>query len=209
VNRLPSPLNMLLSRHTRRREFIALFGGAAAGWPLVARAQQGEWMRRIGVLMAYSQDDAEAQNYLSAFRDALKEFDWVQSRNFSTIEYWPGPEFAPIEQAAKGLIKQEPDVILSSSTPTTAALLRQTRTIPIVFAVSDPIGSGFVKTFANPGGKATGFTNLDELLKDIVPEVHDAAFLFNPTTASYANFYLPSFVSAGASLGIVAPTRHL
>jgi putative tryptophan/tyrosine transport system substrate-binding protein len=118
-----------------------------------------------------------------------------------------------IEQAAKDLIKQAPDVILSSSTPTTAALLQQTRTIPIVFAiVSNPIGSGFVKTFANPGGNATGFTNLDasmggkwlELLKDIVPEVHDAAFLFNPTTASYANFYLPSFVSAGASLGIVA-----
>jgi putative tryptophan/tyrosine transport system substrate-binding protein len=149
----------------------------------------------------------------AAFRDALKEFAWVESRNFLMIEHWSGPELAPIEQAAKDLIKQEPDVILSSSTPTTAALLRQTRTIPIVFAiVSDPIGSGFVKTFANPGGNATGFTNLDasmggkwlELLKDIVPEVHDAAFLFNPTTASYANFYLPSFVSAGASLGIVA-----
>jgi putative tryptophan/tyrosine transport system substrate-binding protein len=155
----------------------------------------------------------EAQNYLSAFRDALKEFAWVESSNFLMIEHWSGPELDPIEQAAKDLIKQEPDVILSSSTPTTAALLRQTRTIPIVFAiVSDPIGSGFVKTFANPGGNATGFTNLDasmggkwlELLKDIVPEVHDAAFLFNPTTASYANFYLPSFVSAGASLGIVA-----
>jgi putative tryptophan/tyrosine transport system substrate-binding protein len=196
----------------RRREFITILAGAAA-WPLAARAQHDERMRRIGVLMAYSQDDAEAQSYVSAFRDALKEFGWVESRNFSMIEHWAGPEFAPIEQAAEELIKQEPDVILSSSTPTTAALLRQTRTIPVVFAiVSDPIGSGFVKTFANPGGNATGFTNLDasmggkwlELLKDIVPEVHDAAFLFNPTTASYANFYLPSFISAGASLGIVA-----
>ena len=163
--------------------------------------------------MAYSQNDAEAQSYVAAFRDALKEFGWVEGRNFSMIEYWAGPESAPIEQAAKDLVKQEPDVILSSSTPTTAALLRQSPTIPIVFAiVSDPIGSGFVKTFANPGGNATGFTNLGasmggkwlELLKDIVPAVHDAAFLFNPTTASYANFYLPSFISAGASLGIVA-----
>ena len=163
--------------------------------------------------MAYTQDDAEAQKYVSVFRDALKEFDWVDGRNLAMIEQWPGPEFAAIQQAAKDLIKQEPDVILSSSTPTTAALLRENRTIPIVFAiVSDPIGSGFVKTFAEPGGNATGFTNLDatmggkwlELLKRIVPDVHDAAFLFNPTTASYANFYMPSFVSAGASLGIAA-----
>jgi len=190
-----------------------LFGSAAASWPLDARAQQSDRMRRVGVLMAYPQDDAEAQNYVSAFRDALKDLGWVEGRNFSMIEYWAGPEVAPIQQAARDLTKQEPDVILSSSTPTTAALIRQTGTIPIVFAiVSDPIGSGFVKTFANPGGNATGFTNLDasmggkwlELLKDIVPEVRDAAFLFNPTTASYANFYLPSFISAGELLGIVA-----
>jgi putative tryptophan/tyrosine transport system substrate-binding protein len=197
----------------RRREFITLLGGAAAAWPFAARAQQPEQTRRVGVLMAYSQDDAEARKYVSVFRDALKGFGWVGGRNLSMIEQWPGPEFATIEQAAKDLIKQEPDVILSSSTPTTAALFRQNRNIPIVFAiVSDPIGSGFVKTFAKPGGNATGFTNLDdtmggkwlELLKNIVPDVHDAAFLFNPTTASYANFYMPSFVSAGASLGIVA-----
>jgi putative tryptophan/tyrosine transport system substrate-binding protein len=198
----------------RRRQFIAALGSAAAGWLFTAGAQQNEPMRRIGVLIAYSHDDAESQSYVSAFRDALKEFGWVEGRNFSMIEYWTGPESAPIEQAAIDLIKQEPDVILSSSTPTTAALLRQTLTIPIVFAiVSDPIGSGFVKTFANPGGNATGFTNLDasmggkwlELLKDVAPEVHDAAFLFNPTTASYANFYLPSFVSAG---GCITGHRH-
>ncbi len=197
----------------QRRDFITLIGSAAAVWPLASRAQQQSELRRIGVLMAYSQNDAEAQNYVSVFRDALKELGWVESRNLSMIEHWAGPEFAAIEQAAKDLIKQEPDVILSSSTPTTAALLRQTRTIPIVFAiVSDPIGSGFVKSFADPGGNATGFTNLEasmggkslELLRDIVPDIHDAAFLFNPTTASYANFYMPSFVSAGASLGIVA-----
>jgi len=197
----------------RRREFMSLLGGAAMAWPFAAHAQQPEQIRRVGVLMAYTQDDAEAQKYVSVFRDALKEFGWVESRNLSMVEHWPGPEFGTIEQAAKDLIKQEPDVILSSSTPTTAALLGQNRIIPIVFAiVSDPIGSGFVKTFAKPGGNATGFTNLDatmggkwlELLKDIVPDVHDVVFLFNPTTASYANFYMPSFVSAGASLGIVA-----
>jgi putative ABC transport system substrate-binding protein len=163
--------------------------------------------------MAYLENDAEAQKYVSVFQDALREFGWAEGRNLSMTLHWAGPELAAIEQAAKELVKWRPDVILSSSTPTTAALLRVTRTIPVVFAiVSDPIGSGFVNTFAKPGGNATGFTNLDasmggkwlELLKEIVPDVHEVGFLFNPATASYANFYMPSFIGAGASLGIVA-----
>jgi putative ABC transport system substrate-binding protein len=118
-----------------------------------------------------------------------------------------------IERAAKELVQWQPEVILSSSTPTTAALLRETRNIPVVFAiVSDPVGSGFVKTFAQPGGNATGFTNLDasmggkwlELLRELVPDLHEVGFLFNPATASYANFYMPSFVEAGARLGLIA-----
>ena len=197
----------------RRREFITLLSGTAA-WPLAALAQQQSGPQRlIGVLMAYSANDAEARTYVSIFRDTLKEFGWTEGRDLSITEHWAGPEPTRIEQAAEELVRQPPEVILSSSTPTTAALLRQTRSIPIVFAiVSDPIGSGFVKTFARPGGNATGFTNLEasmggkwlELLRDIVPDVHEAAFLFNPTTASYASFYMPSFVAAGAVLGIVA-----
>jgi ABC-type uncharacterized transport system substrate-binding protein len=196
----------------RRRKFLTLLVGAVATWPQFERAQS-EPLRRIGLLMAYRENDAEAQKYVSAFWDTLKKFGWTESVNFSTTMHWAGPELASIEQAAKELVKWRPDVILSSSTPTTAALLRETRTVPVVFAiVSDPIGSGFVNTFAKPGGNATGFTNLDasmggkwlELLKEIVPDVHEVSFLFNPATATYANFYMSSFIGAGASLGIVA-----
>ena len=195
----------------KRREFITLIGSAAAAWPQLTRAQSE--LRRIGVLMAYREDDAEAQKYLSVFWDTLKQLGWTEGINISMTMHWAGSELPEIEQAAKELVKWRPGVILSSSTPTTAALLRATRTIPVVFAiVSDPIGSGFVSTFAKPGGNATGFTNLDasmggkwlELLKEIVPDVHEVGFLFNPATATYANFYMPSFISAGASLGIVA-----
>jgi putative ABC transport system substrate-binding protein len=163
--------------------------------------------------MAYRENDAEAQKYVSVFWDRLNELGWTEGVNLSRTMHWAGPELAEIEQAVKELVKWRPSVILSSSTPTTAALLRATRTIPVVFAiVSDPIGSGFVSTFAKPGGNATGFTNLDasmggkwlELLKEIVSEVHEVGFLFNPATATYANFYMPSFISAGAALGIIA-----
>jgi len=196
----------------RRRKFLTLVVGAAATWPQLASAQR-ETLRRIGLLMAYRENDAEAQKYVAAFWDTLRQLGWTESVNYSTTMHWAGPELASIEQAAKELVKWRPDVILSSSTPTTAALLRETRTIPVVFAIaSDPIGSGFVNTFAKPGGNATGFTNLDasmggkwlELLKEIVPDVHEVSFLFNPATATYANFYMPSFIGAGGSLGIVA-----
>ena len=106
----------------RRRKFIGLFGSATSGvvlsWPQAAHGQQPEQVRRVGVLMAYTQDDAEAQKYLSVFRDSLKEFGWVEGRNLSMVEHWPGPGFAAIQQAAKDLLRQEPEVILSSSTPT-------------------------------------------------------------------------------------------
>src|SRR5262249_45277068 len=196
----------------RRRKFLTLLVGTVATWPQLVRAQS-EPLRRIGTLTAYRENDAEAQKYESVFWDKLKELGWTESVTFSMTMQWAGPELASIEQAAKELVKWRPDVILSSSTPTTAALLRETRTIPVIFAiVSDPIGSGFVNTFAKPGGNATGFTNLDasmggkwlELLKEIVPDFHEVGFLFNPVTASYANFYMPSFIGAGASLSIVA-----
>jgi putative ABC transport system substrate-binding protein len=120
----------------KRREFITLLGGVAAAWPVGVRAQhQNEPLRRVGVLMAYLENDAEAQKYVSVFQDALREFGWAEGRNLSMTLHWAGPELAAIEQAAKELVKWRPDVILSSSTPTTAALLRVTRTIPVVFAI--------------------------------------------------------------------------
>jgi ABC-type uncharacterized transport system substrate-binding protein len=115
----------------RRRKFLTLLVGAVATWPQLVRAQS-EPLRRVGTLMAYRENDAEAQKYVSVFWDTLKKLGWIESVNFSMTMHWAGPELASIEQAAKELVKWRPDVILSSSTPTTTALLRETRTIPVV-----------------------------------------------------------------------------
>jgi putative tryptophan/tyrosine transport system substrate-binding protein len=159
----------------RRREFIVLLGGA---WPLSARAQQAERMRRIGVLMAYAASDSEAQDYLAAFRETLQKLGWTEGRNIEIETRWAALEPKAMQQFAKELVSLQPDLILSQTAPTTVALLQQTRTIPVIFGIaSDPVGSGFVASLARPGGNATGFTNLEsslgskwlELLKDIAP----------------------------------------
>src|SRR5262249_32936931 len=145
----------------RRREFITLVGGAAT-WPLTARAQQGGGMRRIGVLMAYEESIAEAQAWVAAFREGLRKLGWTEGGDFQIYVRWATGDKATIARFAKEMVASQPDLILSSSTPTTAALLEQTRTIPIVFGiVTDPVGSGFVASFARPGGNATGFTNFE------------------------------------------------
>ena len=197
----------------RRREFITLLGGAAA-WPLAARAQQPERMRRIGVLMGYAESDREGQAFVAAFREELQKLGWTEGRNIRIDTRWATPDDAESRQRfAKELVALQPDLILSHSTPTTAALLQQTRTIPIVFAiVSDPVGSGFVASFPRPGGNVTGFTNMEptmagkwlELLKEIAPRVARVAFLFNPATAPYAEYYLNPFKAAAASFAVEA-----
>ena len=204
----------------RRREFISLLGGAAATWPLAARAQQPDRMRRIGVLMGYAESDREGQAFVAAFREGLQKLGWTEGRNIRIDTRWATPGDAESRQRfAKELVALQPDLILSHSTPTTAALLQQTRTIPIVFAtVSDPVGSGFVASFPRPGGNVTGFTNIEptmagkwlELLKEIAPRVTRVAFLFNPATAPYAEYYLNPFKAAAASFAveaIAAPVR--
>ena len=180
----------------KRREFITLLGGAVVAWPLAARAQQPERMRRIGVLMAYPESDSEAQAQIAAFRDGLQKLGWMEGRNIRIDTRWVTTTDAEsMQRFAKELVALQPDLILSSNTPTTAALLQQTRTIPIVFAtVGDPIGSGFVASFPRPGGNVTGFVTIEvslggkwlELLKEIAPRVNRVAFLFNPATATYA-----------------------
>jgi ABC-type uncharacterized transport system substrate-binding protein len=197
----------------RRREFITLLGGAAA-WPLAARAQQPERMRRIGVLMGYSESDSEAQAGIAAFREALENLGWAQDRNIRFDTRWATPEDAEARQRfAKELVALQPDVILSHTTLTTAALLQQTRAIPIIFAnVSDPVGSGFVTSFQRPGGNVTGFNvseptlagKLVELLKEIAPHLARVAMLFNPETAPYAEYWLSPFKAAAASFAVVA-----
>jgi putative tryptophan/tyrosine transport system substrate-binding protein len=202
----------------KRREFITLLGGTAAAWPLAAQAQSDR-VRRIGVLMGYPESDSEAQTKIAAFRDGLQKLGWTEGRNTRIETRWATPADAEsMERFAKELVALQPDLILSSTTPTTAALLQQTRTIPIVFAtVADPVGSGFVANFPRRGN-VTGFVVFEaslagkwlELLKEITPRVNRIAFLFNPATATYAEFYLNPFKVAAASFAveaIAAPVR--
>ena len=168
-------------------------------------------MRRIGVLMAYAESDPEGQACVAAFREGLQKLGWTEGRNIRIDTRWATPGDAEsMQRFAKELVALQPDLILSQSTPTTAALLQQTRTIPIIFAnVSDPVGSGFVASFPRPGGNVTGFINMEptmagkwlELLKEIAPRVARVAFLFNPATAPYAEYYLNPFKAAAASFG--------
>src|SRR5262245_7227616 len=143
----------------RRREFITLLGGAAVGWPLAARAQQSERMRRIGVLMGYPDSDQEGHDLIAGFQEGLQQLGWTLVRTIRVATRWAAPGDAEaLQRIAKDLVALQPDLILSHSTPTTATLLQQTRSIPIIFAlVSDPLGSGFVASFPRPGGNATGF----------------------------------------------------
>src|SRR6516164_4471930 len=144
-----------------RREFIALLAGLAAFWSLAVHAQQPDRVRRIGVLMGYAESDSDAQAKLAAFRDGLQKLGWAEGRNIRMDTRWPVPaDTESMQRLAKELVTLQPDLILSHITPTTAALLEQTRTIPIIFAaVSDPVGSGFVASFRQPGGNVTGFTS--------------------------------------------------
>jgi putative ABC transport system substrate-binding protein len=202
----------------RRREFITLLGGAAAAWP--AWAQQPGGIRRIGVLMEYSESDPEAKTYLSGFMKGLAELGWTDGRNLRIDVRWGASDVDRMRMFAKELVGLRPDVILASSTPVTAAFQQETRTIPIVFVVvSDPIGSGFVEGLPRPGGNITGFIHLEgsmggkwvELLTEIVPGLQRAAIMFNPDTAPYArSYYVPSFEARARLLKvepIVAPVH--
>ena len=142
-----------------RREFITLLGGATA-WPLAARAQQGERMRRVGVLMATAEDDPETKPRLAGFRQGLQKLGWSEGRNVHLdTRFAPAPNADGAKALAKELVALQPDVILAQSTPVTAAFQRETRAIPIVFVfVNDPIGSGFIANLAQPGGNLTGLT---------------------------------------------------
>ena len=169
----------------RRREFITLLGGAAA-WPFAARAQQGEQMRRIGVLTGSSPDDKEVQARIAAFRQGLQQLGWTDGRNVRIETRWTGGIPVDIRKHATELVALAPDVILASGSAAVGPLLQATRTVPIVFAiVPDPAGAGFVDSLARPGGNATGFMQFEyslsakwlELLKEIAPRVTRAAVL--------------------------------
>jgi putative tryptophan/tyrosine transport system substrate-binding protein len=198
----------------KRRAFITLLGGAAAAWPLAARAQSDR-VRRIGVLMAYAESDPEGQAWVAAFREGLQKLGWTENTNVRIDYRWATAEVAQIRQQAKELVAQQPELILSSGSPTTLALVQQTRTLPIVFAnLVDPIGQGFVASMSKPGGNVTGFANLEgsiigkylELLKEIAPRVTKVALFYNPETATFAHIYLDRFKVAAETLGVKATT---
>jgi len=179
-------------------------------------------VRRVGVLMGYPENDLEGPAFFAAFREALQKLGWVEGRNIQLDTRWASPDDGEARQRfAKELVALQPDLILSSVTPTTAALLQHTRTIPIVFAtVADPVGSGFVASLAQPGGNVTGFQVWEaslggkwlELLKEIAPGVTRVAMLFNPSVAPYAESFLNHFKAAASSFAveaIAAPVRDI
>jgi putative ABC transport system substrate-binding protein len=175
---------MLLSRHTRRREFITLLGGAAAAWPLAARAQQPERMRRIGVLTTLADDEVGKARH-AAFVHGLRDFGWIEGRNVRIDTRWGTGHVELTRKYARELVALAPDVILAGAGGIPAAI-QATSVLPIVFVQSvDPIGAGFVQSLARPGGNATGFTQFEynlsgkwpELLKEVAPSVVRAAVL--------------------------------
>jgi putative ABC transport system substrate-binding protein len=193
----------------RRRELLALLGGAATAWPLAARAQQGERMRRVGVLMPYAEDYSAAQARLQAFRQGLANLGWVEGRNLVLDVRWAGPDIARQKGHAHELVALAPELILVQGTTTTQALRDATRTIPIVFvAVSDPVATGVVSNLARPEANVTGFMQYEysmagkwlSLLKDVAPRLARVALLFNPDTAPYAPFYVRAAQEAGERL---------
>src|SRR5229473_1974619 len=178
----------------KRREFITLLGGAAAAWPLVARAQQPDRMRRIGVLMNLAADDPEAPARVAAFLQGLQELGWTVGRNVR-IEYrWGAGDAELFRRYASELVALAPDVILAGGGAVVPSLLQATRTVPIVFTgTPDPVGAGFVESLARPGGNVTGFTPFLEfgisakwleLLKEIAPHVTRVGVIRDPALAT-------------------------
>jgi len=194
----------------RRRDFVKTIVVLSVAQAATVRAQPIEKTRRIGVLMAHREDDPEFQEYLSAFRQGLKQFGWIEGQNYRMETRWGALDDAQVRQrSAKELLAANPDIILTQNTPPTASMLQETRTVPVVFViVTDPVGSGFVKSLSRPGGNATGFTIMEpttsgkwlELLKDAAPQTRRALFLFNPKTAPFAKYYLDQFKAV--SLGV-------
>ena len=191
----------------KRREFITLLGGAAAAWPLAARAQQGDRMRRIGVLLPAAADDSRLQAWVGAFLQELALLGWAIGRNVRIETRWAGANAADIRRHAAELVALAPDVILAQGASAVGPLLQTTRTVPIVFpVVVDPVGAGFIDSLGRPGGNATGFMSFEfslggkwlELLKQIAPSVTRVAVLQDPT--------LPAGLGQLGAIQTVAPS---
>jgi putative tryptophan/tyrosine transport system substrate-binding protein len=198
----------------RRREFITLVGGAASAWPLATRAQQTGTMRRVGVLLGWREDIPQIRALLAAFVQGLAELGWVDGRNLQIDVRWTNANVDRARAFAKELVDLQPDVILAGTTPVTAALAKETRTIPVVFVVvSDPVGAGFVGSLSRPGGNVTGFINEEgamggkwlALLREVAPHFTRAAIMFNPETAPGGGTYFLGSFEAAAKAMMVEP----
>jgi putative tryptophan/tyrosine transport system substrate-binding protein len=192
----------------RRRDFIAGLGSAAAS-SMVARGQQRENVRRIGILMYGNESDPDANERLAAFATALRSLGWSDQNNLQIDIRWASGEVDRMRMFARELVDLRPDVILATATPVTAALQRETKGTPIVFAaVADPVGESFVASLARPGANITGFVNVEasmggkwvELLREIAPRIGRVTTIFNPeTSAGHGDFFLPTIETAAQS----------
>jgi putative ABC transport system substrate-binding protein len=195
----------------RRRDFITLLGGAAAAWPLAARAQQDDRIRRIGVLMNSAATDATYQSYMAAFAQALRQLGWVEGQNIHIDLRWNAGDAALARIYAAQLIGLMPEVILASSTTNLTAIQQATSTVPVVFIqVSDPVAQGFVANMTKPGGNLTGFSNFEfsiggkwlDLLKEVAPGLARVIVMFNPDTSPQSKFFVRAIEAAAPSLGV-------
>jgi len=195
----------------RRRAFITILGGVAA-WPLAGHAQQPERVRRVGVLIAFPENDPITQALVTAFAQALARLGWIEGKNIRIDYRFAAGDAALFKTYAAELVGLSPDAILASTAPAVAALRQQTRTIPIVFVlVTDPVGQGFVQSLSRPGGNITGFSAFDapmmgkwlQLLKQVAPSVTRVAVIFNPDTPGYAPLFNRAIQTAATSFGIM------
>jgi putative ABC transport system substrate-binding protein len=198
----------------KRRDFIATLGGMAATWPLAVRAQQDSGPRRLGVLVPSSPDDQEVKKELAAFTRQMQSLGWTEGGNLRIDYRWSGGDSQKTQAFAKELVDAHPDVILVRSTSATAALLKNTRSVPIVFAVvSDPVGEGFVASVARPGGNVTGFTNAEPslsgkwlgLLKEVAPKMARVGYVFDPKVAAGGGNFYTNPINAAAAASAVVP----
>jgi ABC-type uncharacterized transport system substrate-binding protein len=185
----------------KRRQVLTLLGGAAA-WPLAARAQQSDRVRRIAVLMNNAEDDPEGQARAAAFRQGLQALGWIEGKNLRIDWYWTAGDVGRIRGYTTEVAALAPDLVIANGAANLSALKEAIRSIPIVFVVvSDPVGQGFISSLGHPGGNITGFTFVEysmfgkslELLRKVAPAVTRVAFIFNPDTVPFYDRFLPSF----------------
>jgi putative ABC transport system substrate-binding protein len=202
----------------QRREFITLVGGAAATWPLTARAQHIDRMRRVSMLLGLAEKDPEAINRVKAFRLGMRDLGWIEGRNVQ-IEYrFAGTNLESINKNVAELIGLAPDVIVANTTAVMVALQPATSTIPIVFAmVNDPVNQGFISNLAHPGGNITGFSFIESdmvgkwinLLGDVKPNLSRVTLMFNPDSVPYFDVYLRSFKALPQQTSVEVEAVHV